>query len=183
MKITALATLALLILLCAGTTVTAKPLTMDTENLEIDGSFAFASGPGDFNSGFGVNFGAGYMLNTLVKNLQGRIDVAYFNFSRDVPGAGLSYWRVPITVSARYYFPLLDNLKVFGQAGVETSWDSYEYVDGTGKHSKNQLNIGLSPGAGIEFFANRNFSVFALIRSHLISDSYFSMHFGAAYHF
>jgi opacity protein-like surface antigen len=183
MKTIVLATLAALILLCAGNTVTAKPLALDTDNLEIDGSFAFASGPGDFDSGFGVNFGAGYMLNTLVKNLQGRVDVGYFDFSRDVPGTSLSYWRVPITFSARYYVPLLDNLKAFGQAGVETSWDSYEYVDAYGKRSKTQFNIGLSPGAGVELFATKNLSVFGLIRSHWISDSYFSMHFGAAYHF
>jgi hypothetical protein len=45
------------------------------------------------------------------------------------------------------------------------------------------LNIGIAPGAGIEFFVNPKVSIFALGLSHFISDSYFSMHFGVATHF
>jgi len=176
--------LVVLVLFFARATVFAKSVSsLGAGDYEVDGSFAAASGPGDFNSGYGINFGAGYMLTTIDKNLQGRIDLSYYSFSRDYLGNGLSYWRLPITVSARYYFPIIDRLSAFAQVGLETSWDSYDYVDAYGKHSKAQFNLGVSPGGGIEFFVDRNVSIFGIVRTHLITDSYVSMQLGAAVHF
>lgn len=160
--------------------------------IELDGGFTFGTGPGDFGSAFGFNFGGGYMLDA-VPNLQIRADLSYYDFSQTVFfGSDLSYTRVPITVGARYYFPINDRLKAFAQAGLETSFDSIDtivYVPGgpfgftAVTQSSDEINLGISPGGGIEFFIAPQVSIFALGRIHIVSDAYFSMNFGAAAHF
>ncbi len=192
MKNTGLALLAACVLLLSGTLAFAKTIRsssagLQTSEAEVDGSFAFATGPGSFDTGYGLNFGAGYTLGEIDKNLQARVDISYFQFSYDYAfgggSTGLNYTRVPITVSGRYYLPVMDKLRVFGQAGLETSFDHSDYYSGGNKQSKTELNLGISPGAGVEFFVNRHISIFALGRAHLISDSYFSMQFGIASYF
>jgi len=180
-------TLAIFLVVGGGTAAFAKATTVSTDKgvFEVDGSFGVGTGPGSYDGGPGVNFGAGYMLSTIDKNLQARVDLSYYDFSYDILIYKLSYTRIPITVSARYYFPINDRLKAFAQAGIETSFDSSDNYDpffGT-KHSKSEVNIGLSPGGGIEFFVAPQISIFALGKAHIISDSYFSMQFGAAFHF
>jgi len=76
--------------------------------------------------------------------------------------------------------PIVDRLRAFGQAGLETSIDNF---DTAGNQRESEVNVGIAPGAGIEFFVNPKVSVFALGLAHLISDSYFSMQFGVATHF
>jgi opacity protein-like surface antigen len=192
MKRTAVSILALFFLLSAAPAAFAKAGTSGSLNaggmhdLEWDGAFSFATGPGSFDAGPGFNFGVGYTLSQVDKNLQARLDVSFYDFSYNYGffDYDLHYTRVPFTVSGRYYFPITSRFKAFAQAGLETSFDSFDYVDGFGnKRSKNEVNLGVTPGGGVEFFINRNASIFAVGRWHLIKDDYFSMHFGAAYHF
>ena len=189
---TVIAILSVVLVLFAGSTAFAKTAkassaTSPAGNFEIDGSFGFATGPDSFDAGYGLNFGVGYTLDQVDKNLQGRVDISFFNFSYNYDlfgGYDLTYTRVPVTVSARYYFPFADRFRAFGQAGLETSIDQFDYVDQFGnKHSKSEVNLGISPAGGIDFLITRNVSVFAVGTWHLISDSYFSMMFGGAYHF
>jgi opacity protein-like surface antigen len=177
--------LAMFLLVGGGTAAYAKAATVSDKGMfEVDGSFGFGTGPGSFDSGVGVNVGAGYMLSTIDKNLQARVDLSYYDFSTDFLGYDLSYTRVPFTVSARYYFPINDRLKAFAQAGIETSFDSFETYNGFGgKHTTNEVNLGISPGGGIEFTVLPEVSIFALGRFHIITDNYYSMQFGAAFHF
>jgi opacity protein-like surface antigen len=179
-----LAALALVFLVGGGTEVSAKSGGVsDKRMFEVDGSFGFGSGSGALDSGYGCNFGAGYMLSSIDKNLQARVDLSYYDFSTTFLGQDLSYTRVPITVSARYYFPINNRLKAFAQAGIETSYDSFESYAGTvNKHTENEVNFGISPGGGIEFSVLPEVSIFALGRIHIITDNYFSMQFGAAFH-
>ncbi|HEX9020240.1 MAG TPA: outer membrane beta-barrel protein [Nitrospirota bacterium] len=157
---------------------------MTSKAFEIDGSFGWATGPGDFDAGYGLNFGLGYTLGQVDKNLQLRFDLSYYDFSRDVFFESLDYKRVPFTVSARYYFPIVERLAAFAQAGIETSYDSRDEFDVFGnKHTNHEVNLGVTPGGGVEFFINDSASIFAVARWHLITDSYFSMLFGGAYHF
>jgi hypothetical protein len=189
MTASVLASLFLLSVATAAFAIAGTPSTayaMGTDDFELDGAFSFATGPGSFDAGFGFNFGVGYALSALDKNLQARVDISYYDFSYSYSlyGYDLNYTRFPFTVSGRYYFPIVDRLQAFAQVGLETSYDSYDYVDRAGrKRSKNELNLGVTPGGGIEFFINRNASLFIVGRWHLISDDYFSMHYGAAYHF
>lgn len=185
MKNSGIALLAALFLLCSGTLTFAKASktssdTTQSREFEVDGSFAPASGPGGYNGGFGVNFGAGYTLSPIDKDLQARFDFSFYQFKNDFTWGTGTYTRVPFTVSARYYLPIVDKLRAFGQAGIEMSMDTF---DNSANRRNNEVNLGISPGAGVEFFVNRNISIFALGRAHLISDSYFSMQFGVASYF
>ncbi len=172
-------------LLCGISTVAfAKTAGSSGSGVEMDGSFGFGTGPGSFDPGFGLNFGAGMMFpNT---DLQARIDVSYFDFSYRYGGVtDYSYTRIPITLSARYYMPISDVFKAFVQAGFEASVDKKDeptYI-GVLSHEVSELNPGLSVGGGVEYFMVPQASVFVLGRAHVVSDSYFSMHFGAAFHF
>src|SRR5574337_156169 len=145
---------------------------------EIDGSFGFATGPGDFDSGPGFNFGAGYMLGS-VDNLQGRIDVGLYTFDRNFAGSTLNFNRVPLVIGARYYFPVSEPFRLFAQAGIETSFDSFDELTAFGfKQSKDEVNLGFTPGGGAELFVNPDLSIFALGRIHLVTDHYASLEFG-----
>jgi hypothetical protein len=147
---------------------------------QLDASLGLATGPGDYDSGWGFSIGAGYTLESIDKNLQARLDLSFFDFKHDFSWGSGTYLRVPITIGARYYLPLDPKLRVFGQVGLESSIDNFD----TASHeSKSELNIGLSPGVGAEFFINPQTSIFAVGIAHLISDDYFSMNFGLATHF
>ncbi len=170
--------------LAGGNAAFAESATVSDKGIvEVDGSFGVGIGSGPLDNGGGVNFGAGYMLNTIDINLQARIDLSYYDFSTDFMGYDLSYTRIPLTISARYYFPINDRLAAFAQAGIETSFDSFESYEGVNKHTENEVNLGISPGGGIEFSVLPDVSIFALGRIHIITDNYFSMQFGAAFHF
>lgn len=147
---------------------------------EFDGSIGPASGPGNYDSGFGINFGGGYNLKEIDENLQARVDLSFYQFTHDFPWGSGTYTRFPFIISARYYVPIVEKLRVFGQAGLETSIDSY---DSWANQKKSEVNVGITPGVGVEFFVNPKVSIFALALEHLISDSYFTMQFGVATHF
>jgi opacity protein-like surface antigen len=182
-----LATVVFTIVILLGLNATAFSQTAVApagRDYEVDGSFAFATGPDSFDAGWGFNFGAGYMLRTIDRNLQARFDISYYYFSYDnFAGVSLTYTRVPITVSGRYYFPINEKLKALAQFGLETSVDHFDLYEDGFKRSRGEVNLGVSPGAGIEFDVNPNVSLFVLGRAHLISDSYFSTQFGVASHF
>jgi len=143
-------------------------------------SFAPATGPDGYDSGWGASFGAGYMLESIDKNLEARIDLSVYQFDHNFYWGSGTFTRVPITLSARYYVPIQDKLRAFGQVGLETSIDSYDTSNNT---RQNEVNVGLSPGLGIEFIANPKVSLFALAIEHLITDNYFSLQLGVAIHF
>jgi hypothetical protein len=150
---------------------------------QLDASIGYGSGPGDFDAGFGFNVGGGYTLSSIDRNLQARVEVGYYTFDRDVLGASLEFTRIPFAFGARYYFPVAERLKLFGQAALEVSVDDFDTYTVFGKGSDSEVNLGITPSAGIDFELMRELSLFASAGVHVISDNYFSMQFGAAYHF
>ena len=171
---------------------------------EVDFSVGFATGPyGDSDTGWGLNFGGGYeFLDNFTPaiagdSLQLRGDVGYYSWSGSnnfgFGNADLSFSRVPVTVSCRYYFPIkqVKNLRVFGQAGLEISFDSVEAAvvvpTPTGfavaKVTDDQTNVGVTPGVGIEYMLNKQIFVGADLKEHIISDPYFSMKGSIGFHF
>lgn len=161
---------------CTGTAAFAKTAQGPaTGAVEFDGAMALATGPGSYDSGFGINFGAGYALASVDRNLQARFDVSYFLFERNYSWGSGEYSRVPLILSARYYLPPFDKLRLFGQAGVITSIDTF---DNERHDRKREFRIGLAPGFGAEFMINQHIGVFAMTRAHIISDSFISMLFG-----
>lgn len=179
----------LIAVLVFGMATTVFAAGSSTSGAEIDGSVGFGTGPNNFDPAFGMNFGGGYTLPNLP--VQVRADVSYFKFERSVVGASFKYTRIPFTFSGRYYFPVGDKLKFFAQGGAEVSIDKLEspiFLSTTlgllpGTASESKTNFGASAGGGVEFFFNPHASVFGLARFHVITDNYFSMHFGGAYHF
>jgi hypothetical protein len=148
--------------------------------IEVDGAMVMATGPGDYDSGISVNIGAGYALASVDRNLQARVDLSYLQFKKNYSWGKGEYTRVPLTLSARYYLPPFDKLRLFGQAGVTTSVDSFD----TASHdSKKEIRIGLAPAVGVEFLINPKLGFFAMTRAHLMTDSYMSMHFGVVSYF
>ncbi len=184
MKRIVITLVAVLFILCMGTpSYATDPSSHEAATgsvYEFDGSIGPASGPGGYDSGFGINFGGGYNLKEIDENLQARVDLSFYQFNQSFSWGSGTYTRVPFIFSARYYVPIVENLRVFGQAGLEASVDSYE---NWANQRKNEVNVGIAPGVGGEFFVNPRVSVFALALEHLISDSYFSMHIGVAMYF
>lgn len=175
--------LVLVLLLGMVTAVPAVSSAAETTPFQLDASIGYGSGPGDFDAGFGFNFGGGYMLNSIDPNLQARMEIGYFTFDRDLAGVSLDYTRMPFAFGARYYLPVAERLKLFGQAAVELSVDEFETATVFGKSSESEVNFGITPAVGLDFEISRELSLFTTASMHVISDNYFSMQFGAAYHF
>lgn len=150
---------------------------------QVDGSLSWATGPDPFDDDFGITFGGGYMLNQ-IDNMMVRADLSYFSFDRNVALTNVDYTRIPILFSGRYYFPMMQNLNLFAEAGLEVSFDEAEFVNLAGvKFTEDEVNVGFTPGGGAQFYLNDSVSLFALARFHVITDDYFSLHFGGAFHF
>ena len=167
MKKITIAIMSITLLLICGTSFAAgRTGSASQSQFEVDGSFGFGTGPGDYDPGFGLNFGAGYTIPNM--NLQARVDISYFDFGYDYLGyTTFSYTRIPITVSARYYFPINDSFKAFAQAGIETSIDSFDeptFIFGL-NHKVDEVNLGLSAGGGVEYYIVPQASIFVLGRA------------------
>ena len=114
-----------LVLLEMGT-VPAASFAAEATPFQLDASIGYGSGPNDFDAGFGFNFGGGYTLSSIDRNLQARAEIGYYNFGRDVLGNSLDFTRIPFDIGARYYIPVAERLKLFGQAALEMSFDDIE---------------------------------------------------------
>jgi hypothetical protein len=184
MKRFILIALAALVLCSMTTTAFAKSPSQD---VEVDGSLAIASAPASgFDTGFGVTFGVGMMLPQINRDLQGRIELSYFEWSATEFGVDVTYTRVPIAAGGRFFLPTQSgNLKVFVQGMLELSFDKVEVSNFPfpGTASESETHLGLVPGAGIELKINPSLSFVADARWHLITDDYVTLQAGLAAHF
>jgi hypothetical protein len=189
MKKFALITLATLIACSSITTTvyakaTGSPYSQDTE---VDGSIAVASAPASgFDTGWGVTFGFGMMLPQINRDLQGRVELSYYEWSATEFGSDVTYKRVPVDIGGRFFLPTQSgNLKVFVQGMLEVSFDTVEVSNFPfpGTASENETRLGLVPGAGIELKFNPSLSFVADARWHIITDDYLTLQAGLAYHF
>ncbi len=159
-----------------------------------DLSLNYASDPGSgFDGTVGLELGANMDLNRLGINLstskgvdlQGRVSLSYYNFEDDrFFGADLEYRRIPLFVGGRVVAPVAPSLKVYGQLGLELSFDRVEvYVPGVGKHSDSDVNLGLTPGVGLIVPLSSQFYLGANLNWHIIEDDYFTLGVGAGINF
>jgi hypothetical protein len=189
MKRFILITLAAFVLCGMTTTAFAKSTRSSSsqQDTEVDGSLAIASAPASgFDTGFGVTFGVGMMLPQINRDLQGRIELSYFEWSASEFGVDVTYTRVPIAAGGRFFLPTQSgNLKVFVQGMLELSFDKVEVSNFPfpGTASESETHLGLVPGAGIELKINPSLSFVADARWHLITDDYFTLQAGLAAHF
>lgn len=118
------------------------------------------------------------------KDLQARVDITFLSF--DGPFS-TTYSRVPVTVSARYYMPTDQTVKLYGQGGLEMSFDKVEmavpwFFPGF-KTSESSINLGLVGGVGVDVAISPQLSFVADARLHVITDYYFTLQGGVAVHF
>lgn len=162
--------------------------------IEGDASLVIGTAPeSGWGTGIGFNVGGGMMLPQVDKNLQVRVDISYIKWSMSDFGFDVSFTRIPITASGRYYIPLQNNLKAYVQGGLELSIDKSEAVipgftffgvtTASQTVSSSETNFGITPGAGISFDLNKNLSIVADARYHIITGGYLTLQAGAAYHF
>ena len=182
--------IALTALIVSSITATAfakSARSSSSQDVEVDGSLAVASAPASgFDTGVGVIFGFGMMLPQISKDLQGRVEFSYYEWSATRFGLDVTYKRLPVDLGGRFILPTQSgNLKVFIQGMLEISFDTVEVSNFPfpGTTSKSESHLGLVPGAGIELKINPNLGFVADARWHLITDNYLSLQAGLAYHF
>ncbi len=158
---------------------------------EIDGMLSIATEPaGGFGETIGLGVGMGFDLSDTLKpssgKIFGRVDINYFNWDESVFGVDVEYTRIPIFVGGRYYIPTHDaKIDIFVEAGLEFSFDKAEAAVvepfppfNTVRASESDLNIGITPGIGIEVpISNDGLFVGGDARWHMITDDYFTLSF------
>jgi len=186
MKKIVIITAAVLLALSTGTQAFAKSEQMG--NAEVDASLVWATAPTSiFDSTIGLTLGGGMMVE---KDLQARVDITFLSFDGSFFGTNLTYSRVPVTVSARYYMPTDQTVKLYGQGGLEMSFDKVEmaipsFFPGfpAFKTSESSINLGLVGGVGVDVAISPQLSFVADARLHVITDYYFTLQGGVAVHF
>jgi opacity protein-like surface antigen len=140
--------------------------------VEISGDVA-TEPKGDFGATAGFTAGFGYEI---IDELQLRGDVSYYRWSDD----GIDLDRVPLVIGARkYYQTPLRELKAFGQGGLEISFDNSNKL----WPSRDDTNVGVALGGGIEYTIAPKFTVGSDLRFHIINNWYTTIGFGLGYHF
>jgi len=148
----------------------------------IDLSGSWASEP---SSGFDDTFGIGFGLNVDFRQLglnvnannmefQGRISLSYYEWDQSAPGTTLDYQRIPLFLGARVLTSLSPQVKLYGQLGLEFSFDdkdSYTGIPGL-KQSDSEVNVGLTPGIGLLFPISNSFYAAIGLDYHIVSDGY-----------
>ena len=160
---------------------------------EIDGMLSIATDPsvggygGSFGTTLGIGAGIGFDLSDSLKpntgKIFGRADINYFNWDETFWGTSLTYRRIPIFVGGRYYLPTSGgNVNVFVEAGLEFSFDKQDvavpvfFFGGALKSSRSDLNLGITPGVGIEVpLSNEGLFIGGDARWHIIDNDYFTL--------
>ncbi len=175
-KIVSMAVMACMLLV--GVSAFAK---QGDKSLEVTGTFGTepASGVGSL---LGGTVGAGVEV---AKNIQVRGDFSYLRANKTDNGVELTYTRLPIDISGRYFIPVTQQLNVFGQGGLELSFDEAKgYNSNTLVSAKaNETHFGVVLGAGGEFAINQQVGITANMLYHAIADGYLSVSAGVAFHF
>ncbi len=141
----------------------------------------------EFGTGFGLGVGLNVPFNSVfqvsnprgTKDLMLRADVSYFFWEEDILGIDFEFTRIPLFLGARYFIPTdkirASGLGIFGEAGIELSFDEFDVPTPLGTVSDDEVNFGIPVGFGIQYYVSEG-AYFGLSgRLHLISDSYFNL--------
>ena len=156
------------------------------DGILIDGTVSIATEPSKgFGNGLGLGVGFGMDMTNKTSIRSGRLmargDIYYYKWDASVFGVDVTLTRAPVFLGARYYVPVKagSSMAVYAEGGLELSFDKSEAAACVGalcvKEGASETNIGISPGAGVEFPLGHNLSLGANIRLHMISDSYLSI--------
>jgi len=155
----------------------------------VDLSGNWASEPsGGFDDTFGLELGMNvdfrkFGLNVDSKNMdfQGRVSLGYYDWDKTESGSNLDYQRVPLFLGARVLTSLAPQVKLYGQLGLEFSFDDKEYLN-AGKQSDSELNVGVTPGIGLLFPISNSFYAAIRFDYHIISDDYATLGLTLGFH-
>ncbi|MGE5189181.1 MAG: outer membrane beta-barrel protein [Gemmatimonadota bacterium] len=173
----------LALVLVSGTAFAAGGQAGSGVSVDLSGNYASEPASG-FDGTFGVELGANADLNRLGINLatsksvelQGRASLSYYNWDESFFGQDFEYRRIPFFLGARVLAPMSPQVKVYGQLGLEISFDRVElYNPVFGKVSESDTNLGLTPGVGILFPVSNQFYLGGNLSWHIISDDYFTL--------
>ncbi len=157
----------------------------------VDLSGNWASEPsGGFDDTFGVEFGLNVDFRQLGLNIdskntqyQGRVSLGYYEWDQGAPGTTLDYQRIPLFLGARVLTSLAPQIKLYGQLGLEFSFDEKDSYNGFyGKQSDSDLNFGVTPGIGLLFPISNSFYAAIRFDYHIISDDYATLGLTLGFH-
>lgn len=145
---------------------------------QVDFSLDIATEPArDFDAELGFTLGGGYQF---MDEWQLRGDLSYYSWDRGNFFSDEEFTRIPVSASVRKYFTLPPpGLKVFGQAGVEISFDDNEFRGG----SDDDVNVGLPIAGGVDYSFRPEWSVNGTVKHHFVEHDYTTINFGISYHF
>ncbi len=169
------------LVLVTGTAFAAGPAGGGV-SLDLSGNYA-SEPTGNFGGTFGPEFGVNVDLNRLGLNVgqtktvefQGRASLSWYNWDETVGGVDLDYRRIPLFVGARVVSPVAPQFKVYGQLGLELSFDDLEFRTPGGKASDSDVNLGLTPGVGILFPISNQLYIGGNLSWHIIDHDYFTL--------
>lgn len=168
----------LLGLALASGTALAQTTAPAGSGISVDLSGNYASEPdGGFGGTFGLELGGNLDLTRSFDapksiEIQGRASLGYYNWDDDVAGVELEYRRIPLFIGGRVLTPVAPQLKLYGQLGLELSFDNKENL---GAGSDSDTHLGLTPGVGLIVPLSNQFYVGADLGWHVIKDSYVTL--------
>lgn len=147
--------------------------------IDLSGNWASEPSSG-FDDTFGVEFGLnvdfkklGWNVNSKNTEFQGRISLSYYDWDKSAYGTTLDYQRVPLFLGARVLTSLSPQVKLYGQLGLELSFDDIDTFNSFyGVQSNSELNVGLTPGIGLLFPISNSFYAAIGLNYHIISEGY-----------
>ncbi len=172
-----IAIMLLALVLVSGTAFAAGTRTGQS-GFSADLSVNYATEPeSGFDGTFGPEFGFnadlsrfGVELGSKSFELQARASMSYYNFDGSDPGLD-EYRRIPFFAGGRILYPVSPQVKLYGQLGLELSFDKVKAFG----HSETDTNVGLVPGVGVIFPISNQFYVGGNMNLHLITDAYFTI--------
>ena len=187
-----------LIVLCGIGMLALFPITSSAGvgDISVGGMLGIATSPGDtdMGTGYGLLVGGGYQfMEGLIAGkedgVEGRFEIGYFTWSKDVsPGLGfpsveLKVTDTPLYFLGRYIYPINEEFKVYGEAGLSINlWEAEvglpQICDpyppytcyGGGKAKASDTEIGFAIGGGCEYYISPTFSIGGDLRYNAFSD-------------
>lgn len=159
----------------------------------VDAFLGIGSEPaGDVGTGYGLGVGLNIPFNDIfytsnpssaVKDLMIRIDLSYFSWEDDTDTPFFSVeeelTRIPIFLGIRFFIPAdtikTEGLGIYGEAGIELSFDEAEVKINGFKESDDEINFGVPIGVGMQYYISEKWYLGLNARLHIISDNYFTL--------
>ncbi len=171
------------LVLVSGTAVAAGNPAGSGLSVDLSGNYASEPASG-FDGTFGPELGVNVDLSRLGLNVgasksvevQGRASLSYYNWDQSIFGVDLEYRRIPIFVGGRVLTSASPQVKLYGQLGLELSFDKVEAFNPVfGKESESKTRLGLAPGVGILFPISNQLYLGGNLSWHIVSDNYFTL--------